>query len=287
MSLSVVKTRALIGVRGAPVAVEVHLANGLPAFNIVGLPETAVKESKDRVRAAIINSGFEFPAKRITVNLAPADLPKTGGRFDLPIAVGILSASGQLQADLNSYEFVGELALTGELRSVNGVLPTAMACKSEQRVLIVPEHNAKEVAVVSGIEAYSCASLLQVFSYLTGQLALGLCELKESICEIEKHNLDLTDVKGQIQAKRALEVAASGGHNILFVGPPGTGKSMLAARLPGIMPSLDQESALEVATIHSIKNGNFDVKGWKARPFRSPHHNGSAVALVGGGCQFH
>lgn len=282
MSLAVVKTRALVGVQGEAVSVEVHLANGLPAFNIVGLPETAVKESKDRVRGAIINSAFEFPARRITVNLAPADLPKTGGRFDLPIAIGILLASGQIKSDFTDYELLGELALTGELRGVPGVLPTAIACKHSQSTLIVPMVNADEAAVVSNLKSFYAESLSQVAAYINDQTALPECELNLSLVK-HSQEYDLLEVKGQLHAKRALEVAASGGHNLLFIGPPGTGKSMLAQRLPGILPDLTIDEGLQVSAINSVKNGVFDVGNWRKRSIRSPHHSSSSVALVGGG----
>jgi len=290
-SLAMVRTGTLVGVTALPVTVEVHLANGLPSFSTVGLPETAVKESKDRVRGAILNSGFEFPAKRITVNLAPADLPKTGGCFDLPIAIGILLASEQLpKIDIDNYEMVGELALDGRLREVPGVLPTALACGQELRQLIVPSANALEASLAMGGEdqpnlslSWHSDHLLKVCRHLAGKGEMKICN--ESTKTFEKRNTypDLSDVKGQARAKRALEIAATGGHSLLFIGPPGTGKSMLASRLPGILPPLELEEALETAAIQSVAKGRFDDDRWLQRPFRSPHHSASAVALVGGG----
>ncbi len=283
-SLAMVRSRAVVGVDAVPVIVEVHLANGLPAFSTVGMPETAVKESKDRVRGAILNSGFEFPAKRITVNLAPADLPKSGGQFDLPIAIGILLASGQLlNADLSGLELVGELALNGQLRKISGVLPTALACAKANTQLIVPSANAHEASLAQDTEIRHGAHLLEVCQHLVGQASMPLCDtLIQPLTEAPKL-ADLADVKGQAQAKRALEVAASGGHSLILVGPPGTGKSMLASRLPSILPELDQAEALATAAIQSVAYGEFDVGAWKQRPFRSPHHSSSSAALVGGG----
>lgn len=283
-SLAMVSTRTVVGVNALDVTVEVHLANGLPAFSTVGLPETAVKESKDRVRGAILNSGFEFPAKRITVNLAPADLPKTGGRFDLPIAIGILIASGQLSnVKTNHYEMVGELALDGSLRQVSGVLPTALACGEASKTLIVPSGNAQEAGLAENTSSYHASHLLDVCRHLIGQgeMSLSVNTLYDN--QAQQRYPDLADVKGQHRAKRALEIAASGGHSLLFIGPPGTGKSMLATRLPGILPSLSTQQALETAAIQSVTQGDFDVRNWRQRPMRSPHHSASAVALVGGG----
>ncbi|GAA6138988.1 YifB family Mg chelatase-like AAA ATPase [Arenicella sp. 4NH20-0111] len=283
-SLAMIRSRALIGVDALPVTVEVHLANGLPSFSTVGLPETVVKESKDRVRGAILNSGFEFPAKRITVNLAPADLPKTGGRFDLPIAIGILMASGQLpHASLDGLEFVGELALNGALRKVSGVLPTAMACGKGGNELIVPSANAPEAGLVEQTSIRHANHILDVCAHLVGQQKLQPCTREEVPCSSDHGVADLADVKGQHHAKRALEIAATGGHSVLLIGPPGTGKSMLASRLPGILPYLTQEEALVTASVHSVAFGEFDVRSWRQRPFRSPHHSSSSAALVGGG----
>lgn len=281
MSLAVIYTRAQSGVAAPLVTVEVHLSNGLPGLSIVGLPETAVKESKDRVRSALINSHFEFPARRITVNLAPADLPKEGGRYDLPIALGILAASEQIPADdLDQFECIGELALSGQLRPILGALPASMESSQAKRSLIVPTGNSHEAALCQTTEVYSASSLLEVCAHLHKRVELPKAVMQTS--QNTSRYPDLKDVKGQHQAKRALEIAAAGGHNILFFGPPGTGKTMLASRLPGIMPPLEDDEALEAAVVSSIANGNVQ-ENWRQRPFRSPHHTASAVALVGGG----
>jgi len=283
-SLAIINTRTIVGVKALPVRVEVHLANGLPAFATVGLAETTVKESRDRVRSAILNSGFEFPAKRITVNLAPADLPKTGGRFDLPIAIGILVASGQIQIKrLEQYEMVGELALDGALQSVPGILSTALACVNDQRTLILPSKNADEAALSNYQKLLHANHLLQICSHFNERGEMSTCDTKSTNNILVSTYPDLIDVKGQPFAKRAIEIAASGGHSVLFIGPPGTGKSMLASRLPSILPELSSESALEVAAIQSLSQGSFDVALWRKRPYRAPHHSASAVSLVGGG----
>ncbi len=287
MNLSVVNSRALVGVSAVPVSVEIHLSGGLPSLSIVGMPETAVRESKDRVRAALLNSGFEFPASRITVNLAPADLPKSSGRFDLPIALGLLAASGQVNGDLlNECEFIGELALGGELRAVTGALPTALATQQIGRALVLPVQNGAEASLAENCTVYACETLLQLCNHLTGNGTLH--PLQASGSSIKTSVLpapDLADVRGQLQARRALEIAASGGHNMLLVGPPGTGKSMLSSRLPGIMPGMTLEEALETASVASISNNGFDIGRFRERPYRSPHHTASGVALVGGGSQ--
>jgi len=280
MSLAIIYTRAKLGINAPLVTVEVHISSGLPSLAIVGLPETAVKESKDRVRSAILNSYLEFPARRITVNLAPADLPKEGGRYDLAIALGILAASGQIPTQaLHRYEFIGELALSGELRSVTGALPTALACADDQRELIISQPSASEAAL-SNIRVFGAQSLLQVCAHLHDREHLHQAIPPEAI-DIE-HTLDMLDVKGQSQAKRALEIAASGGHNILLYGPPGTGKTMLASRLPGILPALDEREMIEVAAVYSVA-AQTQAHSWRKRPFRAPHHTASATALVGGG----
>lgn len=279
-SLAVVYTRARLGIDAPLVTVEVHLSNGLPGLSIVGLPETAVKESKDRVRSAIINSHFEFPARRITINLAPADLPKDGSRFDLAIAIGILAASGQLPIDsLHNNEFIGELALSGALRGVNGILPAAIACGEQNRKLIVAEPNATEAALCDSTVIYAAENLLSVCAHLQKQTSLNAISFSphKSSC----HVADFSEVRGQAFAKRALEIAAAGGHNILLYGPPGTGKTMLASRMPGILPPLTQNQSLAVASVHSLCGKTYEA--WSLPPFRSPHHTASAVALVGGG----
>lgn len=286
MSLSCVYSRARIGLESPLVTVEVHLANGLPAFNIVGLPEASVKESKDRVRSAIINCGYEFPAKRITVNLAPADLPKEGGRFDLPIAVGILAASEQLPpVDLSLYEFAGELALSGELRAIVGEIPVAMASSHSQRTLIIPTQNIEQASWVKQAKIHTINHLTQLFPHFAGQQILPLVTEQILAEEVVEQVLDMSDVMGQPLAKRALEIAASGGHNLLFIGPPGTGKTMLASRLAGILPPMTEDEALQVAAIQSISHQGITRKSWFTRPFRAPHHTASSAALVGGGSQ--
>ena len=281
MAVAVVKSRALAGMDAPEVVVEAHLANGLPAFTLVGLPETEVKEARDRVRAAIQNARYEFPARRITVNLAPADLPKESGRFDLPIALAILAASGQVPADrLKQAEFAGELALTGELRPVRGALAMALATRASGRQLVLPAASAGEAALASGTEAFGATSLLDVCAWLAGQGKLD--EPASDTAAVAPDYPDFADVKGQSAARRALEVAAAGGHSVLMAGPPGTGKSMLAARFPGILPAMSETEALEAAAVASL-NGGFRREHWQRRPFRAPHHTASAVALVGGG----
>ena len=282
--LSKVYCRASAGIVAPLVTVETHIFPGYPKLNIVGLPETVVKESKDRVRSAIMTSQFEFPIQLITVNLAPADLPKEGGRFDLPIALGILAASGQIPVDrLNQYEFMGELALSGELRSVTGVLPAALAVKKQGRHLIIPKCNADEASVVKNAPIYSARHLLEVCAYLQNQGELSHCLPSQSLPHALQNWPNLADVRGQTQAKYAMEIAAAGRHSLLFIGPPGTGKTMLANRLPGLLPPLSEDQALEVAAVVSISNKGFSFTKWKQIPFRSPHHTSSSVAIVGGG----
>lgn len=286
MSLAVLYSRAITGMEAPLVTVEVHIANGLPGFTIVGLPETEVRESKDRVRAALQNAQFDFPARRLTVNLAPADLPKESGRFDLPIALGILAASGQIPADqLDQFEWAGELALTGELRPVRGALAMTYSAARSGRSFVLPQQNAAEAALVREATVYPATSLLQICAHLARQTPMLPYAPSPDVLP-ENHNgcyPDMQEVKGQTHAKRALEIAAAGGHSVLMTGPPGTGKSMLASRLPGILPTMTEQEALESAAIQSLIRGGFNVSDWKKRPYRAPHHTASAVALSGGG----
>lgn len=283
MNLALVHSRARSGVRAPPVRVEVHLGGGLPTMSIVGLPEAAVREAKDRVRAAIQCGQFEFPARRITVNLAPADLPKDGGRFDLAIALGILAASGQVPlAALQEYEFLGELGLTGELRAVDGVLPAALAAAAAGHKLIVPAGNGAEAALASRVEAYTARTLLEVCAMLSGTKSLPAAV---ALPTVRVCGPDLADVRGQRHARRALEIAAAGNHHLLLIGPPGCGKTLLASRLSGLLPEATEDEALETAAIASVSGRGLDPARWRERPFRSPHHTASAVALVGGGAQ--
>lgn len=290
MPLAILYSRAISGMESPLVTVEAHIANGLPSFTIVGLPEAEVKESKDRVRAALQNAQFEFPARRITVNLAPADLPKESGRFDLPIALGILAATGQIPSNkLDQYEWAGELALTGELRAIRGALAMTYGASRSGRCFVLPHQNAAEAALVRQATVYPATSLLQICAHLAGREPLQRYEIADgtntgTATETSASTyLSMGEVKGQAHAKRALEIAAAGGHSVLMAGPPGTGKSMLAARLPGILPDMTEDEALESAAMQSLSSGGFNFANWKRRPYRSPHHTASAVALVGGG----
>ncbi|MES1928884.1 ComM-like protein [Salinisphaera dokdonensis CL-ES53] len=283
MALATVYSRAQTGLDAPAVAVEVDLAGGLPALAIVGLPETEVKESKDRVRAAIVNSGYQFPTRRITVNLAPADLPKEGGRFDLAIALGILAASGQIPGEaLSRYEFLGELSLSGALRRVRGALPAALAATKAGRELVVPEENGPEAALADSDGVRAATHLGEVTTSLAGD-DVGWTTPTPATSASRIGTADLADVRGQHQAKRALEIAAAGGHSLLLIGPPGAGKTMLASRLPGLLPEMTSEQAMQVAAVASISAGGFKPEDWGQRPFRAPHHTASGVALVGGG----
>lgn len=284
MSLAIVHSRASAGIEAPPVTIEVHLSKGLPGLSIVGLPETAVKESRHRVRSALMNSGFEFPVRRVTVNLAPADLPKEGGRFDLPIALGILAASQQIPtAILQEYEFAGELALSGEMRPCLGILPFAIATRRQQRQLIIPHANAEEAVLAQGLQVFTANHILEVCMHLTKQKLLPSQALASATPFVINPYLDLSDVQGQAHGRRVLEIAAAGGHSLLMKGPPGAGKTMLASRLPGILPTMTEDEALELAAIYSISRFGFNYRQWRQRPFRAPHHTASSIALVGGG----
>jgi len=293
VSVAHIKSRAQLGLHAPLVTVEVHLGPGLPFFSIVGLPMKAVKESKDRVRAALLNSQFEFPAGRITVNLAPADLPKEGGRFDLPIALGILVASGQLgdvdepaTSERVRDEFYGELGLAGELKSIRGVFLAAAHAAQSGHSIVVPSSNAEEASTAARVGVRGANHLLEVCAHLQGNALITPWEPPLNYInstQAQVTDADLIDVRGQSQAKRALIIAASGAHSVLFVGPPGSGKSMLAKRLPSLLPPLTEAQAVEVATIASVSQGGFDARQFRRPPFRSPHHTSSANSIVGGG----
>jgi len=285
MSLAVALSRAQEGVAAPLVTVEVHLSGGLPGTSIVGLPEAAVREARDRVRVAIQNTRFEYPARRVTVNLAPAELPKDGGRFDLAIALGILAAGGQVPREaLAGCEFLGELALSGELRPVTGVLPALLRARQGKRCVIVPVENAHEAALLTDVEVRVARTLAEVCAHLRGVESLPAPSADANPSPpTSDDEPDLADVRGQLLARRALEIAATGAHHLLMLGPPGTGKSMLAARLPGILPPLTEAEALQACAVRSVCGLPIDVADWRRRPFRAPHHTASGVALVGGG----
>ena len=280
MSLAKIYTRGLLGLHAPLIEVEVHVSAGLPSLTIVGLAEAAVRESKDRVRSAIINSGFQFPTKRLTINLAPADLPKDGSRLDLPIALGILIATGQLPENVtDDFEFIGELALDGHLRPVTGTLTIAMACQLAKHQLMLPQENADEAAQLPEFKVFAAHHLKQVCDHFLNTQKIEVTSTQKSTLD-KQYKFDLADVKGQLRPRRALEIAAAGGHSLLFKGPPGTGKTLLASRLPSILPALNAQENLEVASIYSIANTQHH---FGQRPFRAPHHTASAIALVGGG----
>jgi len=288
MSLAVLRSRALAGMQAPAVSVEVHLANGLPGIHLIGLPDTEVREAKDRVRAALQNSGFDMPNRRITINLAPAELPKESGRFDLPIALGILAASEQIPVkELDRYEFAGELSLSGELRPVRGALAMSFAMHrgggDQTRAFILPQANAGEAALVTDAAIYPARTLLEVCAHFAAKAGDGrLVRYRPALGSSTPVYPDFAEVKGQQLVKRALEVAAAGLHSALLIGPPGAGKSMLASRFPGLLPPIREDEALETAAIQSLA-GSFSITQWRRRPFRSPHHTSSGVALVGGG----
>lgn len=280
MSLAKIYTRGLLGLHAPLIEVEVHVSAGLPSLTIVGLAEAAVRESKDRVRSAIINSGFQFPTKRLTINLAPADLPKDGSRLDLPIALGILIATGQLPENVtDDFEFIGELALDGHLRPATGTLTIAMACQLAKHQLMLPQENADEAAQLPEFKVFAAHHLKQVCDHFLNTQKIEVTSTQKSTLD-KQYKFDLADVKGQLRPRRALEIAAAGGHSLLFKGPPGTGKTLLASRLPSILPALNPQENLEVASIYSIANTQHH---FGQRPFRAPHHTASAIALVGGG----
>lgn len=286
MTLAIIYSRANTGMEAPLVTVETHLSNGLPSMTIVGLPEAAVRESRERVRSAILNSGLEFPARRITINLAPADLPKSGGRFDLAIALGILTASGQLPADsLEACEILGELALNGELRPVDGVLPAVLAARLSGRSLLLPAANASEAELVRGVRAFSAPTLDGLCVALQTRRDLSRCRFRPErlAAACPSPDPDMIDIRGQEQARRALEVAAAGGHNLLLVGPPGTGKTLLARAFHGLLPALTEDEAVAVAAVRSVAGLECDPLHWTQVPFRAPHHSASVGALAGGG----
>ncbi|MDH3219663.1 MAG: YifB family Mg chelatase-like AAA ATPase [Gammaproteobacteria bacterium] len=285
MSLTQLTTRAQLGINAPQVRVEVHISSGLPAFTVVGLPETAVREARDRVRSAIINSGFEFPARRITVNLAPADLPKEGGRYDLPIALGILAASNQTDiSKISAAACFGELALSGECRKISGLLPSLIASREAGQDVVIPCRNQSEAMLVRDLKINLASSLARLCAGLNAGDELPSIKADPRTHQPD-YKVDLGDVRGQHQAKRALEIAAAGGHHMLMMGPPGTGKSMLACRLNTVLPPMSEDEAMSLAAIRSLCQQTVVPETWLERPFQSPHHTVSGVSLVGGGSQ--
>lgn len=283
MNLAFTKTRSTVGIIAKAVSVEVHLSNGLPGFTIVGLAETAVKESKDRVRSAIINSQFEFPCRKITVNLGPADLPKTGSGFDLPIALGILAASNQIpQQKIAQHEFIGELALSGELRPVSAIIPTVLAAHRDDNTLVIPEANSIEASLSGHHNVLIACNLREICHYLGDGTTLRTLPSRPETTQ-SGQEMDWSDIKGQFHAKKALEIAACGGHSVLLSGAPGSGKTMLAQRFNTLLPELSEDQALECAAISSIRGKLPNFTQWRSPPFRAPHHTASPISLVGGG----
>lgn len=285
MSIAKIFSRAITGMQAPQIIVEVHVASGLPSFSIVGLPDVEVRESRDRVRSAIQNSGFEFPARRITVNLAPADLPKESSRYDLPIALGIIVAAKLVNCklDINNYEFAGELALDGQLRPIKGSLAMAYGINNDKRRFILPNGSAEEAALIKDLQIFEAFSLKEVVDFISGEKSLAQKILNEQPIKDELQLLDIAQVKGQTATKKALEIAAAGRHSLLMMGNPGCGKSMLAQRIQTIMPRLNEHEAIETASLHSISTQGFNSSMWKKAPFRAPHHSTSAIALIGGG----
>ncbi len=282
-----VNTGAVCGLEGKSVIVEADFSNGLPSFDVVGLPDATVREAKERVRAALKNSGFDFPAKRAVINLAPADLKKEGTQFDLPIAISIMAGTGQLKAPLSEYMFIGELGLSGELRAVNGVLPL-VSCAKEFGIkkVFVPMENAREAALTLGVEVLGAKCLSDVYSHLVGENSIvpTVCDVDTIFNQSCKYGIDFSDVRGQLALRRGIELCVSGGHNLLLIGTPGSGKSMLAQRIPTILPDMTLDEAIEVTKIYSVAGALDDKVNLIAqRPFRTPHHSASAVSIVGGG----